>query len=177
MTYRPKPKNSAAAFLSGASAVFAVASFYSSSRVEMYNGFYQLAAVIFAIIALQVFLKYVQSDYIYEAGEHDLKIYKVTGNKSVCVCSLSYEESISCAVKSDYYKQHKNKYPKNKISLNYCKSIFPSDYSVYFFNFNSKTAVLKFEPDEVFSKYLNEKITHVISEKEKEENGNESESK
>lgn len=173
MTYRPKPKNAVASFLAGTCAVFAVASFYASSKVQMYMGFYQLASVIFAIIALQIFLKYVQSDYVYEACEHDLKIHKITGNKSVCVCSLSYEESISCCVESDYYLKNKNKFPKSKISINYCKSVFPSDYSVYFFNFNSKTAVLKFEPDEVFSKYLNQKITYVISEKEKEENINE----
>ncbi len=118
-------------------------------------------------------MKYVMSDYVYKASEQDIEIYKVTGNKSVCICSLSYEESVSGVVTRDYCDSHREKFGKSKITVNYCKNIFPKEYSLYFFNFNSKLALLKFEPDEAFTKYMNEKITAAISSKERAESDDE----
>lgn len=89
MTYRPERKNMSAVFLSIFCFVFSVIAFYIAHKIGLYMWVYQVAAIILAVFALQIFLKYVQSDYVYKADEHDLKIYKITGDKSVCVCSLS----------------------------------------------------------------------------------------
>ncbi len=170
MTFRPPRKNMSAVYLSGFCMVFAVIAFYISSKVEMYIWIYQVSAIVFAVFALQVFMKYVQSDYVYKADEHDLKIYKITGDKSVCVCSLNYEESISGVVTAQQAAKNKNDYPPTKIALNFCKNIFPDKYSLYYFNFNGKASVLKFEPDEIFTNFVNEKISAAIRAVENEEN-------
>ncbi len=170
MTYRPPKKNMSAVFLSIFCFVFSVIAFYIAPRIGTYMWLYQISAIVFAVFALQVFMKYVQSDYVYKADEHDLKIYKVTGNKSVCVCSLNYEESISGVVPAGLVEKNKNGYPKTKIVLNFCKNIFPDEYSLYYFNFNGKASVLKFEPDEIFTNYINEKISAAIRAVENEEN-------
>lgn len=159
MTYRPQRKNMSAVFLSVFCFVFSVIAFYITPKIGLYMWAYQIAAIILAVVALQIFLKYVQSDYVYKADEHDLKIYKVTGDKSVCVCSLNYEESISGVVSAVTVEKNKADYPSTKIALNFCKNIFPDEYSLYYFNFNGKTSVLKFEPDEIFANYMNEKIS------------------
>ena len=89
MTFRPKAsdkKAPACAVICFAAAVF---SFYFSSRVSHAALLYQVAAIILAVVALEVYLKYIASDYVYEASAKELKVYKITGNKSVCVCSLS----------------------------------------------------------------------------------------
>lgn len=173
MTFRPKAKNFKAPFLSGICALFSVASFYFATRVEMYMIVYQICAIVLAIIALQIYLKYVQCDYVYKLAEKELEIYKVSAGKSLCVCSLSYEESICEIVSSEAYKKEKKKYPKTQIATNYCKNIFPETYSLYFFNFNSKKAMLKFEPDDIFIEEFNKKINIALFSKETEENENE----
>ncbi len=173
MTSRPKAKNFKAPFLSGICALFSVASFYFASRVELYMIVYQISAIVLAIIALQIYLKYVQCDYVYKLAEKELEIYKVSTGKSVCICSLSYEESICEIVSSAEYKRNKSKYPKTQIATNYCKNIFPETYSLYFFNFNSKKAALKFEPDAAFTEEFNKKIKIALFERETEENEDE----
>ena len=170
MTFRPKPKNYKAYFVSGFCAAFSVAAFYISSLVDRFMIIYQVFAIVTAVVAIQVFLKYIQCDYVYKLGEHELEIFKVTGNNSVCVCSLSYEESLKTAVTAKYYKENKKSFPTSKILINYCKSIFPNEYYLYFFNFNGKVSELKFEPDKLFADALNEKITAALSRREFEEN-------
>lgn len=170
MTFRPKQKNYKSVFISAFCAAFSVAAFYISSLVDRFMIIYQLFAIVTAVVAIQVFLKYIQCDYVYKLGDHELEIFKVTGNNSVCVCSLSYEESLKTAVTNKHYKENKKDFPTSKILINYCKNIFPDEYCLYFFNFNGKVSELKFEPDEIFVNAFNEKITAALSRRESEEN-------
>ena len=173
MDYRPKRKDFKAAVMAAVCCCFAVMLFVISGYVSSVRWAYQLAGLIFAIVGVQVFFTNVQSDYIYKADKNDIKVYRVTGNKSLCVCSLSYEESLSEIVTAEYFKKHKKDFPKNKLAVNYCKNIFPTEYSLYFFNFNGKVNRLKFEPDDVFAKYMNEKIKSALENKENEDYDNE----
>lgn len=166
MDYRPKRKNYKAALLSGFCTTFAIALFFVSSAFDAYRWAYQLAGLLLAIVGVQVFLINVQSDYVYKADQNDIKVYRVTGNKSLCVCCLSYEESLSEVVTAKYFLENKKSFPKNKLAVNYCKNIFPEDYSLYFFNFNGKVNRMKFEPDEIFTNYMNEKIRAALANKE-----------
>lgn len=173
MDYRPPRKNFKAALTAGFSMTFAVALFFFSSQFDSYKWIYQLAGLLLAITGVTVFITNVQSDYVYKACEHDIRVYRVTGKKSLCVCSLSYEESLSQVVTSKYFNEHKNEFPKNKLAVNYCKNIFPKEYHLYFFNFNGKVNRLKFEPDDIFAKYMNEKIKIALENKENEDYDNE----
>ena len=173
MDYRPKRKDFKAASLCGFSATLAIVLFLMSSAVQSYKWAYQLAGLFLAIIAVQIFTINVQSDYVYKADERDIKVYRVTGKKSLCVCSLSYEESLSQVVTAKYFNEHKNEFPQNKLAVNYCKNIFPEEYYLYFFNFNGKVYKLKFEPDDIFAKHMNEKIKTALENKENEDYDNE----
>lgn len=157
MTYRPKKSSNKAAFLAVSCAALALLAFYLSAFLPS-AVFYQIFAIVLAIVAVELYIKYIGADYVYEAGENDLNIYKITGKKSLCVCSLNYEESLTHILPMTADAEKDASLPKNKLAVNHCKNIAPAVYSVYYFNFNGKTARLKFEPDEAFTAYINQKI-------------------
>ena len=145
-------------------AVGAVVLFVFSGMVHHFPVLYQISAIVFAVVSIEIYLKYVASDYVYEAAEKSLKIHRITGKKSVCIASLDYEMSKTLVVKSSEYLENKSKYPKYNFNVNYAKNLAPKDYYVYFFDFNDKVSMAKFEPDDVFVNYVNEKISAHLSE-------------
>lgn len=169
MTYQPQRTNFHAAFIAGVTLTLAVALFAVSGTAAAYAWAYQLIGLILAVVGVQTFVTNIQSDYLYKADENDIKVYRITGKKSLCVCSLNYEESIGFVTKSEYFLAHPKEFPKNQLAVNYCKNIAPSEYALYFFNFNGKVNRMKFEPDDEFIKYANKKIAEALERKEKEE--------
>lgn len=166
MTYRPASNSKTAKSICCIGAATAVILFFASSYVSRFAFVYQLTALMFAVVCVEMYIKYVGSDYVYEATDKSLKIYKVTGKKSLCVCSLSYEASLSRVISSDEYLSHKDKYPKTNFNVNYAKNLAPNNYSVYFFEFNGKKSMMKFEPDKIFTDYVNEKIDNAMKNKD-----------
>ena len=79
--------------------------------------------------------------------------------------------SLSFVVSSQEYENNKNEYPKTDFNINLCKNLAPDKYFVYFFRFNGKKCMMKFEPDEMFVDYINEKISSSL--KSAQENDNE----
>ena len=166
MDYKPHRKDLKAVLFASLSFTFAIAMFLVSSLLASYIWVCQLAGMISAIAGVTVFFTNVQSDYIYKVDERNINVYRISGQKSLCVCSLSLEESLSEVVKIKYFKENKKSFPQNKLAVNYCKNIFPKEYSLYFFNFNGKVNRMKFEPDEIFTNYMNEKIRLALANKE-----------
>lgn len=158
MTYRPKNISNKEKILALVTAAAAIVLFVVGGFTEYFPGLYQISAIIMGIVSIELYMKYVGSDYVYEASENSLRIYKITGKKSICVCSLDYEMSLSEIVTADKYLEEKSKYPKYDFNVNYCKNLSPDKYCVYFFWFKEKRCMAKFEPDEVFVQYVNEKI-------------------
>ena len=158
MTFRPKSNSRKELILSIIMALAAIALFTASGFVNHLIILYQISALIFAVVSIQFYLKYVASDYVYDASDDSFKVYKITGKKSICVSSLDYEMSLSVVVPSAKYLSDKQKYPKTNFNVNLCKNFAPKHYCVYFFEFNGKKSMLKFEPDEIFVNYINKKI-------------------
>lgn len=169
MTYRPRNTSNREKILALVTAVAAILLFAIGGFVEYLPGVYQVTAIIMAITSIQLYMKYVGSDYVYEASEKSLKVHKITGKKSICVCSLDYEMSLSYVVSGKEYLKDKSKYPKTDFNVNYAKNLAPENYSVYFFLFNDKKCMAKFEPDEIFTEYVNEKIRIALNNAEKEQ--------
>lgn len=155
MTFRPALKNKNGILVAVISAVFSIMLILISGITNRFGGLYQISAIVFGVIAVEFYLKYVGSDYIYEAADDYFKIYKVTGKKSICVSSLDYEMSLSHVLSCKEYIENKDKLPKTNFNVNLCKNLAPADYSVYFFEFDEKKCMMKFEPDEVFTNYIN----------------------
>ena len=159
MTYRPKNNSKKEKLLAIICASVAIVLYFLSGIVHHFPVLYQVTAIIMGVVSIEIYLKYVGSDYVYEAAEKSLKIHRITGKKSVCVGSLDYEMSRSLLIKSSEYLGNKDKYPKYNFNVNYAKNLSPKEYYVYFFDFNEKVCMAKFEPDEVFAQYVNEKIS------------------
>lgn len=169
MTYRPPMKNKKAIILSIAAAVCAVVLILLSGIFDSYGGLYQISAIILGVVSIELYLKFAGSDYVYEIEENSFKIYKITGKKSICVSSLDYEMSLTEVVSKENYLSQKDTYPKYNFNVNFCKNISPDEYYIYFFEFNSKKCMMKFEPDGAFVKALNEKISMAFSNKGEDE--------
>lgn len=86
MTYRPKKNSRKASGLALAAAIVSVLCFCFSPYLPA-PVVYQLAGLVLAVVALQIYMKFVQSDYEYRVTANDLEIYKLTGKKSTPVCS------------------------------------------------------------------------------------------
>ena len=165
MTYRPKAAGNKEKILSLFFALCAIFLIIVSGITNRFGGIYQISAIIFGVVSIEFYLKYVGSDYVYDAADDYFKVYKVTGKKSICVSSLDYEMSLSGVVTSEEYLANKESYPKTNFNVNLCKNLSPSSYCVYFFEFDDKKCMMKFEPDEMFARYLNEKITKALENK------------
>ena len=159
MTYRPKSQGNKEKLLSLLFALFAVLLIITSGIINRFGGLYQISAIVFGVVSIEFYLKYVGSDYIYDAADDYFRVYKVTGKKSICVSSLDYEMSLSLVVNKSEYENDREKFPKVNFNVNLCKNLAPKEYSVYFFRFNGKNCMMKFEPDEAFARYLNNKIS------------------
>ena len=117
MTFRPASQSKKEKILAISLAVFAVAMFLVSGIVNYLVIVYQITAFAAAIISIEMYLKYVGSSYIYEAGDDAFKVYKVTGKKSICVSSLDYEMSLSHVVSKEEYEERKAEFPKTNFKL------------------------------------------------------------
>ena len=159
MTFRPKAISKKEKLIAILSAAFSIVLFFISGIVPTLVVIYQITAFLLAIASIEIYIKYVASDYVYEAAEDAFKVYKITGKKSICVSCLDYEMSMSHVVANEEYESRKDQFPKSNFIVNLCKNLAPQNYSVYFFEFNGKKSMMKFEPDAVFADYLNEKIS------------------
>ena len=90
---------------------------------------------------------------------YHFKVYKITGKRSICVSCLDYEMSLSHVISNAEYESKKNDYPKSNFNVNLCKNLAPDKFYVYFFDFNGKKSMMKFEPDSEFVEYINNKIS------------------
>ncbi len=162
MTCRPKNNTNKEIKLSIITAIAAALIFLFSGVVSKFVIVYQISALLLAVFALEVYVKYVANDYVYESTEKELKIYRITGKKSICIASLDYEMSISNIVCIDDYNKNKDGYPKANFNVNYAKNLAQKNYYVYFFEFNGRRSMMKFEPDSAFVEYANEKINNVL---------------
>lgn len=158
MTFRPKSVSKKEKIVAVLCAVFSIVLFAVSGIVPTLVVLYQISAFLLAVVSIEIYIKYVASDYIYEACDDCFKVYKVTGKRSICVSSLDYEMSLSQVVSNVEYDEEKERFPRSNFNVNFCKNLAPQSYYVYFFEFNGKKSMMKFEPDSVFADYINDKI-------------------
>ena len=166
MKSSPKSNNKKEKLLTLIMAIAAVILYVSTAFVQRFVVLYQLSALILAVLSVELYLKYVFSNYIYEATETSLDIYKISGKKSICVASLGYEMSMTQIIPADKFLADKSEYPKTNFNVNYCKNLFPDEYCVYFFEFNGKNSMLKFEPDKEFVEYVNKLIAESVTDED-----------
>lgn len=155
MTFRPKIQNkiSCTVFCFLLFVVFFC--ILLQSNAQSYIWVYQIFILIFSVAALEVLLKYILSDYVYELKDDKLRIFRIQGKKSVCVASIALSTAYGPVEKS-LLSKHAIK--QAKVKLNYCKNMYPESYYIFNFDFNGKNTVLKFEPDSIFVQAVNKQI-------------------
>ena len=129
-----------------------------SFQVKSFLWFFQLIAFVFAIAGIQVFIRYLASDFVYELSENNFNIYRVQGKKRVCLCSLDLTQSMSKVMPQKEYLRDKNTYGRPEMALNYCKNMSADSVYYYFFSFRDRRTMLVFEPSEEFADAMNARI-------------------
>lgn len=155
MTFRPAIKNRYAHGVFTVSLFLVFLNVFIQSRVNSYKWAFQIAILIFSIVLLEVLLKYILSDYVYELRNENFMVYRINGKRSVCVASIALSSATKNILpSSDYKKEKKN----SRITLNFCKNMSIKEFYVFCFDFNGKKTALKFEPDDIFISEMNKRI-------------------
>ena len=111
IVFRPKPTNSNARSLMIASAVGAVAFTVISHTMDKYKGIVGLVALIFLVVAVYVYTKYVGTGYCYQVMAGDTPLFLVSqriGKRETTLCRVELRSIVSVAVMTAAeYKAHK----------------------------------------------------------------------
>lgn len=129
----------------------------------------QLSAVVFAVCSVQIYIKYILSEYRYAFDENNLCIDKIVGKRIVPLGSLDLTCSLAEVMSLDVYRKRKDELPKPDLRFNYCKTMRLKNPYVYMFTFNGKNALLTFEPSGEFVDILNDAIRLALENKNSEE--------
>ena len=76
MTYRPKAAGNKEKILSLFFALCAIFLIIVSGITNRFGGIYQISAIIFGVVSIEFYLKYVGSDYVYDAADDYFKVKK-----------------------------------------------------------------------------------------------------
>lgn len=124
-----------------------------------YRWVYQLLSVFAIIYVINVLSRYTMAQWIYRVEAGSLIIIKQLGTKSTTVCTLDLSESL-LLINEMAFREGKGKDKYNGVihkQFNYCQNLCCSCYC-YVFKFQDKNYLIKFEPNELFVKMLNDAI-------------------
>lgn len=161
MTCIPKQnknaKRSSFALLIGALIVWMISSLEIPGRSII-----QLAAVVLAVVGLQLLVRYVLSEYRYvleddDDGSADFIIYKKQGSRDAKVCHVSLSNTIAVFRLSDK-PEYQSEYGRTSNRFNYCQNMEKSDVCVLIFRDGEKLIEVRFEPDEAFVAALGQRL-------------------
>lgn len=135
-------------------------SIFSSSFPNLQPVF---AVLFFGATAILIMLlyRYVFSQYIYQLTLTELVIIRSVGRRSTTVGSLSLEDSKLLISKEMFFKNgHDKDFFNLRETLDCCQNLASSCY-YYICGEDGKECLLKFEPNEVFVRAMNENISNL----------------
>ncbi|MCL2774167.1 MAG: hypothetical protein FWD71_12555 [Oscillospiraceae bacterium] len=156
--YIPKKEIKNASIFSGICFFAAAALLISSVFISNFRIVYELSAVIFATIGVQVTARFILSGYVYILDQTNFIILKITGKKSVQMCNISLENSVAVSQRHQKFSEVKVKFGKIPVRKNFCQNMFSAASYVYVFEFDEKKSAVIFEADENFIKEMRTRI-------------------
>ncbi|MCI8388302.1 MAG: hypothetical protein HFE63_07565 [Clostridiales bacterium] len=161
MTYKPqqnnRSKNTAFVLLIGAVVVWAISSF-----VSVGGAFIQLAAIVIAVVGIQIFVRYSLSEFRYileddDDGDTSLLIYKRQGAREMKVCHVSLGKTVA-VFKLNSMPDFQKKYGTTSNRFNYCQNMGKDNMYVLIFRDGEKLIEVRFEPDEAFAAEMQKRM-------------------
>ena len=160
--YTPKKEIKNAAVFSGvcffAAAALLLISVFVRGKAE-FRVIYELSAVIFATVGVQVTTRFILSDYVYILDKTDFIIYKINGRKSTQICNIPLDTASGVTIKSPE-KSKKSFRKAMAVRKNFCQNMFPAKPCEYIFEYGGKTSAVTFDADENFIKEMQIRIDY-----------------
>ena len=110
---------------------------------------FQIAAILFAVILIEVLIRYVMTRHTYVLDGENFIIIRKTGNKKTVACDVSLRMAMGVVEKKNAKNIEQNFGPIFK-AYNYCQNLFPKTCYFYIFELSGKRCAVSFEPDEAF---------------------------
>jgi len=161
--YIPKKEIRSAAVFSGICFFAAAALLISSVFISHYKIIYELSAIIFATIGVQITARFILSGYVYILENTNFIIVKIAGKKSDTMCNISLDDSVSISGKHQKFSDIKSKFGKIAVRKNFCQNMFAADSYICVFEYGRDRGAVVFEADENFIKEMQMRLNYAQS--------------
>ncbi|MGI6716204.1 MAG: hypothetical protein ACOX3X_03275 [Eubacteriales bacterium] len=126
--------------------------------ISGYNWIFELLLIIVVSLGIMIVYRYSMTEMEYEVANGSFSVIKVVGQKRTQVCSLSLATAIMLIPKEEYAEKAKNgEIPYINTRYNFNQNLKCKSY-VYISEFNGKTILVEFEPNEIFVRVMLEEI-------------------
>lgn len=162
MIYKPPVKNYTAQVLILICFAITLTLVIGSFQIKEYSYIFQILTLPFLIIGIQLFFRFILSDYVYEITQSHLYIYPIQAKRRLCAEAFAFSDFQSPLMSKKEYLLAKKAEKTPLIYLNFCKNISSADETYCFVDYTGKRAVLIFEADNIFKEQINKKIEQII---------------
>lgn len=126
--------------------------------VNSYKWIFELLLIIVLSAGIMAVYRYSMTEMEYEIFDGSFSVIKVVGQKRTVVCSLSLSTAIMLIPKAEYTEKIKaGQMPVINSRYNFNQNMKCKSY-VYICEFNGKTIMVEFEPNEIFVRVMLEEI-------------------
>lgn len=126
--------------------------------VNSYKWIFELLLIIVLSAGIMAVYRYSMTEMEYEIFDGSFSVIKVVGQKRTVVCSLSLSTAIMLIPKAEYTEKLKaGQMPVINSRYNFNQNMKCKSY-VYICEFNGKTIMVEFEPNEIFVRVMLEEI-------------------
>lgn len=149
MKYTPK-KEKGATWICVAS-VIAIGLLGGTISLDLpYKVLFEVAAFLLCVLTLEMFIRYVLTEYSYSIEGDDFIVMKRVGRRTQYVCNLSLRTAIGLFETRSLQKEkaEESDYGHIQIRYDFCQTIRKSGAYSLLFEFNDKIAEIKFQPNE-----------------------------
>ncbi len=161
MTYSPVNYNKKPLFITSILTALSVFCFVYAGSIPAYTWLMQLGFVIFATVAIQIFLRFVLTKFEYVCDGESLMINKSMGSRKQMVGKLELNNSASYIMTENEYKKSGEDY-RVKSEYTYTRNFNSKDTYVYITTIGETNFMIKIEVNDEFATYVNNKIDGIL---------------
>lgn len=161
MVYLPK-ENGKSRKISFIFMVAAVLLWMLSGLQFKFYAIFQIIAIAFMVVGLQILIRFVMSDFRYvvefdDDGEGDLLIFKSQGNREVKVCHVALSK-VTAVFKLTDKPNFQEEYGKTANRFNYCRNMGKENQWILLFRDGEKLIEVRFEPNREMFELIEKEI-------------------
>lgn len=154
MRYSPQNYNAKPLMITILLTVMAVFSLIFASQMQNIKWLFQLLFLCLATAAIQIYLKYVLTEFEYVCDSESISVYKIMGRRKLCVGTLALENSLCEVIPYTEYLDKKDEFSVTQV-FNYTRNFKTQDIYSYIFDFNGDKIMLLLEISNEYAQHIN----------------------